>query len=203
MNFKNYKTYRENIKTYNTNHVNQLINAIKIATLAHQDQVDIVNLPYIIHPLEIASSVTSIEGKIVTILQDVLKYSKLTIDDLKEYGFDKDIIDTLSLLINDDTTNYLDYILKVKKNPIASDVKIEYMCYIMDSNSLIHPKETADFSQKKENYYQALNILLRDWYKKYIKNKFKVNIYFELIFNVLKLHTVFNYFICFINFYLF
>ena len=61
--------------------------AIKVATKAHEGQVDKGGKPYIKHPQAAAAFLTNTEYKIVAYLHDVCEDTSITFDDLKGMGF--------------------------------------------------------------------------------------------------------------------
>ena len=62
--------------------------ALELAVKAHTGQVDKGNgLPYILHPLKVASRVRTPEQKAAAILHDTLEDTSLTLDDPKEGDF--------------------------------------------------------------------------------------------------------------------
>ena len=103
-----------------TNNINK---ALKIAFNAHKNQVDKNGVPYIFHPFYVACQQEDEISIIVALLHDVVEDTDITLEDL-EKDFPIEVIDALKLLTHNKEDNYLEYILKIKDNPIARKVKL-------------------------------------------------------------------------------
>ena len=60
----------------------------------------------------------------VAILHDTIERTSLTARDLKAAGMPKAVVLAVELLTHDDDTPYVDYVVKLKENPLAKAVKI-------------------------------------------------------------------------------
>lgn len=105
--------------------MNLVEKARKIATIAHNGQYrwDKVT-PYISHPQAVSCAVTGDYAKTVAWLHDVVEDTQVTLADLEKEGFPYQVIDAVRLLTRDKGENYLSYLLALKKDPIARQVKI-------------------------------------------------------------------------------
>lgn len=99
--------------------------AIQIALDQHKSQTDKSGALYILHPLHIMNQVDEIDLKIVAVLHDVFEDSEYTFMELESEGFPKKIIEALDAITKRTNEEYLEYIKRVKKNPIAIVVKLE------------------------------------------------------------------------------
>lgn len=100
--------------------------AEQIARQAHEGQVEKWGgHPYIEHVQRIVGMVKSPEAQEVAWLHDVIEDSAVTVKDLLKAGIAPHIVDAVALLTRGAET-YADYIktLKVRKNPLALEVKI-------------------------------------------------------------------------------
>ena len=97
--------------------------AMIIAYNAHQNQFDKANIPYIYHPIHIAEQMDTELECIVALLHDVVEDTDITLNDL-EKEFPQEVIDLLKILTHDKKIDYIEYIKKVKTNPIATKIKI-------------------------------------------------------------------------------
>lgn len=133
--------------------------AEEVATKAHQNQVDLGNVPYIEHPRTVASLCSSPKAKIIAWLHDVLEDTPLQEKDLIAYGFPKEIIEALRLLTKKpgDDENYEAYILRLQHHPLAREVKIADLTHNSDITRIPNPT-TEDFL-RLEKYQNALSIL--------------------------------------------
>jgi hypothetical protein len=98
--------------------------AMKIAFDAHKEQVDKAGLPYIFHPYHLAEQMATEDETCVALLHDVIEDTDITLGDLRSRGFPESIIHALSLLTHDDNVDYMEYIGKIKTDPIATKVKL-------------------------------------------------------------------------------
>ena len=111
--------------------------AIEIATEAHKGQVDKSGKEYIGHPLRVMEMGKSEQEKIIGVLHDVVEDTNWTFETLAEEGFSKEIIDALRCVTKlSDNENYDDFIERVKKNPLATTVKINDLTDNMDIRRL-------------------------------------------------------------------
>ena len=70
----------------------ELNKAFEIASMAHKNQVDKGGIEYIAHPLAVSEMVGSIDEKIVALLHDVVEDTYVTLEELKSFGFNDNII---------------------------------------------------------------------------------------------------------------
>ena len=71
--------------------------ALEIATKAHKGQVDKAGRNYIEHPITVASMCYNENEKIVALLHDVIEDSELTLEEIKSYGFDDEVVEASKL----------------------------------------------------------------------------------------------------------
>lgn len=91
---------------------------------AHRGQYDKGGVPYITHPLHLADQMQTEDECVVALLHDVMEDTGFTEKDLKQWGFSDRQIAALTLLRYDESVPYLDYIQKIRMDPIARAVKI-------------------------------------------------------------------------------
>ena len=117
--------------------MNTLQRAIEIATEAHRGQFDKSGKDYIGHPLRVMEMGRNEEERIVGVLHDVVEDSEWTFEMLQAEGFSKEIIDALRCLTKlSENENYDDFIDRVRKNPLATAVKINDLTDNMDIRRL-------------------------------------------------------------------
>jgi len=98
--------------------------AITIACDAHQGQSSINGEPYILHPLRLLIKAKSNEEKIIAVLHDVIEKSNISLADLKNKGFDQNIISSIESLSRRRSESYVDYIARLMKNNISVKIKL-------------------------------------------------------------------------------
>ena len=110
--------------------------AKEICKTAHAGQVDKGGNAYYLHPFSVADMCETETEKIVALLHDVLEDTDTTADDLAAYGFSNEVIEALIALTHDSKEPYLEYIKRVKENPIATIVKINDLRHNSDLSRL-------------------------------------------------------------------
>lgn len=130
--------------------------ALLVAINAHQGQKDKGGKPYILHPIRVALNVKGKDEKIVALLHDVIEDTSYTIDDLDFLSEEQR--KALLLLTHDDDVPYMEYITELKKNKIASKVKLADLEQNMNLKRL---KTISNKDLKRlEKYKRAKEILL-------------------------------------------
>ena len=99
--------------------------ALRIATKAHEGQLDRDGNPVILHPLTVGLMGHTDEEKATGILHDVVEDTNYTFDDLLREGIPVGVVNALRLLTHDKGTDYFDYVQNIidSCNPIALQVK--------------------------------------------------------------------------------
>jgi uncharacterized short protein YbdD (DUF466 family) len=111
--------------------------AIEIATEAHKGQYDKAGNDYIGHPLRVMDMGRTEEEKIVGVLHDVVEDTEWTFAQLAAEGFSQEVIDALQCVTKlSENENYDDFIERVKKNHLATAVKINDLSDNMDIRRL-------------------------------------------------------------------
>jgi len=98
--------------------------AIKIACEAHQGQSSINGEPYILHPLRLLIKAKSNEERIIAILHDVIEKTNISLLDLKNKGFDQNIISSIDSLSRRRSESYIEYIERLMQNKISVKIKL-------------------------------------------------------------------------------
>ncbi len=132
--------------------------ALGIALEAHKGQKDKAGEPYILHPIRVMMAVQTEEEKIVALLHDVIEDSSATIEDLRKHGFDDRILDAVqSLTRNPSLVSYEDTIERIKKTPIAANVKL---ADLEDNMNIKRIKKVTDKDLKRiKKYHNAWSVL--------------------------------------------
>ena len=131
--------------------------AIKLAYEAHQGQYDKSGLPYIFHPFHLAEQMDTEETVTAALLHDVMEDTDITLEELQKMGFPDSVTDALSLLTHDPSMPYLEYVKRLKNNPIARSVKLADLIHNSDLSRL--SVVTEEDLERVEKYRQALNLL--------------------------------------------
>ena len=131
--------------------------ALKLCFEAHKNQLDKSGMPYVFHPFHLAEQMETEETVVAALLHDVMEDTDYTAEDLKEMGFDGDILEALLLLTHQDGVDYMDYVKKIKSNPIAKAVKLADLTHNSDLTRLDVVDEKA--LERKEKYKKAIEFL--------------------------------------------
>ena len=133
--------------------------ALKLCFEAHKDQLDKSGLPYVFHPFHLAEQMKDEKTTVVALLHDVAEDTPITLDELAEMGFDSDVIDALRLLTHDDGTPYMDYVAKIKPNPIARAVKLADLAHNSDMSRLDESMIDEWALRRAQKYRDAMAFL--------------------------------------------
>ena len=98
--------------------------AITIAFEAHKGQSSINGEPYILHSLRLLIKSKSNEERIIAVLHDVIEKSNISLADLKNKGFDQNIISSIDSLSRRKSESYVDYIERLMQNRISVKIKL-------------------------------------------------------------------------------
>lgn len=126
--------------------------ALELATIKHDGQYRKgTHQPYITHPIAVTSKFEDETHRIVAILHDTLEDTDLTMYELiRDYRLSDEIEDALRAITRDPNETYLNFILRIKENKIATNVKIE---------DLKHNLSDLGKGNLREKYIMALYIL--------------------------------------------
>ena len=126
---------------------------------AHKEQRDKSGLPYVFHPFHLADQMEDENTTIVALLHDLVEDTPYTLTDLEAMGFPQAAVDAIALMTHADDVPYMDYVAKIKENPIARAVKLADLRHNSDTTRLdtVTDKDLA----RVEKYRAAMDLLLR------------------------------------------
>ena len=133
--------------------------AMKLCYEAHKDQVDITGVPYVFHPFHVAEQMKDEATTIVALLHDVVEDTDYTLEDIAAEGFGQEIVEAVALMTHEDDVPYLDYVAKLKDNPIARAVKLADLAHNSDQSRLGEIDDETE--ERLEKYKEAIKILLQ------------------------------------------
>ena len=131
--------------------------ALKLCFEAHKNQVDKSGMPYVFHPFHVAEQMTDEATTIVALLHDVVEDTDYTLEDLAAEGFGKDVLEAVALMTHEDDVPYLDYVAKLKDNPIARAVKLADLAHNSDLSRIGEVDEET--RERLEKYQKAIALL--------------------------------------------
>ena len=134
--------------------------AYNYALEKHGTQLRKSGEPYIIHPTNVAYTIAELgldeQTICAALLHDVVEDTNVTFDEL-EKNFSPEVIEELKLLTHDKNVDYLEYVRKIKNNPIARKVKLADLYHNSDPTRMENP--TPKDLERKEKYRKAIEIL--------------------------------------------
>lgn len=131
--------------------------ALKLCFEAHKDQIDKSGMPYVFHPFHLAEQMTDEKTTIIALLHDVVEDTETTFETFAKEGFSEEIIDALKFLTHEKNVPYMDYIANIKKNSLATKVKLADLKHNSDLSRLTVIDEKA--LKRKEKYEKAIKFL--------------------------------------------
>lgn len=131
--------------------------ALKLSFESHKNQVDKSGMPYVYHPFHLAEQMVTEETTVVALLHDVVEDAGVTIKELQRMGFDTQVTDAIALMTHDKAVPYLEYVTKIRKNPIARAVKAADLSHNSDLTRL--DSVTDEDRRRAIKYKMALAIL--------------------------------------------
>ena len=148
---------------------NLIYKSLEIVNKVFSDKVDKGGFPYIIHLLKVYSGVSDYNEKICALLHDIIEDTDVSYDDLREVGYNNDIIEVLEILTKLKGEDYRDYIDRIinSGNVHAMHIKMADLCHNMDSGRIKNPS-TNDYERITKRYepaYERINNKLKEMEK--------------------------------------
>ena len=136
----------------------QLTNrAMQIAYEAHHGQLDKCGMPYIFHPFHLAEQMEDEYAVCAALLHDVLEDTDYPREALAA-EFPAEIMEALDLLTHQEGVHYLEYVEKIKPNPLAKTVKLADLIHNTDKTRI--PLDGPEVQKiLEEKYRRAFEIL--------------------------------------------
>ena len=131
--------------------------AMRLCYEAHRDQTDKSGVPYVFHPIHLAEQMRDEDTTVTALLHDVIEDTVYTFDDLVKMGFSENVITALKLLTHDKSVPYMEYVAKIKENPVAKAVKLADLAHNSDLSRL---NSVDDKARSRIQKYEAAKKLL-------------------------------------------
>lgn len=131
--------------------------AMKIAYAAHHGQVDKGGIPYIFHPYHLAEQMKDEYTTCVALLHDVVEDTEITLEELAK-TFPPEVVEAIGIMTHKKDEPYLEYVARIKTNPLAKTVKLADLQHNCDESRLENADE-ATLSYYREKYRKAFEIL--------------------------------------------
>jgi len=131
--------------------------AIKLMFELHKEQTDKSGLPYVFHPFHLAEQMGDENTCCAALLHDTIEDTPCTLEELRAQGFSEDIVEAVGLLTHPEGEEYLHYVSRIGKNPIARAVKLADLRHNSDITRLDEVREKD--LQRVEKYKKAIALL--------------------------------------------
>lgn len=131
--------------------------AFEIAKVAHAGQKDKAGLDYILHPQQVAAMVTTDEEKAVALLHDIIEDTDVTAGELLAKGLPVSVVEAVETLTKKHNQSYAEYLTGVKRNRLATTVKLADLKHNSDLSRL--KKITQKDRERVEKYRKAIAYL--------------------------------------------
>ena len=135
--------------------------ALRICFDAHKEQNDKTGMPYVFHPFHLAEQMTDEISTVCALLHEVVEDTEMTLGDLSDMGFPKEVIEVLELLTHEKDVPYFDYVERISKNPIAKKVKLADLAHNSDLTRFDGEKIDDYAIARNEKYKKAIEMLLK------------------------------------------
>lgn len=135
--------------------------AAEIAYNAHMGQRDKAGMPYIFHPYHVAEQMKDEMTVCAALLHDVAEDTAVTLEELAK-EFPPQVIEALRLLTHDPKDDYMDYVAKIKGNPLARAVKIEDLKHNSDISRMAKDSPLYERALALRKKYAAALAMLEE-----------------------------------------
>lgn len=132
--------------------------AIQIAIEAHQGQTDKAGAPYLLHLIRVMNTGQTEDERICGILHDLVEDTPWTFEALRREGFSEEVIRALVCVTKQPNEPYTHFIERIKKNSLATKVKLNDLRDNMDITRLTFI--TEEDTQRLNKYLKAYHSLL-------------------------------------------
>ena len=132
--------------------------AIQIALEAHKGQTDKAGAPYLLHLIRVMNAGQTEDEKICGILHDLVEDTPWTFEALRREGFSEEVIRALVCVTKQPNEPYTHFIERIKKNSLATKVKLNDLRDNMDITRLTFI--TEEDTQRLNKYLKAYHSLL-------------------------------------------
>ena len=131
--------------------------AIQIAIEAHQGQTDKAGAPYLLHLIRVMNTGQTEDERICGILHDLVEDTPWTFEALRREGFSEEVIRALVCVTKQPNEPYTHFIERIKKNSLATKVKLNDLRDNMDITRLTFI--TEEDTQRLNKYLKAYHSL--------------------------------------------
>ena len=127
--------------------------AVRIAVSKHEGQVDKQGMPYILHPMAVASMVSTPVQKCAALLHDILEDTDMTEERLLKAGIPQRVVEIVKLVSHEkpcEGQEYDAYLARVKADPDARAVKLADLEHNTDPERVATDEHAEERAAKYE-----------------------------------------------------
>ncbi len=133
--------------------------SLQIALQAYAGKTDKAGREYILHPLRVMAKMKTDLEMSAALLHDVIEDSDITADQLLAEGIPAEVVEAVQSLSKNENEDYMDFVARVKQNPLAANVKIADIEDNIDILRLVALEE-HDLARIRK-YHSAWHLLQR------------------------------------------
>ena len=104
--------------------VASLDDALVLVVAKFHGVTDKAGQPYVLHCLRVMLGVSGSFAQQVALMHDLVEDTDITLDDLRTHNFAEEVIAAVQLVTHLGTDTYADYVVRLKANELARQVKI-------------------------------------------------------------------------------
>lgn len=104
--------------------ISMLERAMELAKKAFEGKTDPKGQPYLNHSVRVMEKMDTEEEKTVAMLHDIVEDSDVTLRDLQDAGFPRDVLEAVEQLTKKPNMTYFDYIEDIASSELAKKVKL-------------------------------------------------------------------------------
>lgn len=139
--------------------------ALRFAYSAHHGQLDYNGIPYIFHPVHLAEQMDDEISCCAALLHDVVEDTPVTLEELA-LQFPSEVVEVVKLLTHStdaepNNAGYFDYLLEIKKHPIAKKVKLADIAHNSDQTRCVGSDLTEEKLAYWKNKYETARAILQ------------------------------------------
>ena len=146
---------------------NLIYKSLEIMTKVFENKCDKGGIPYSIHLLKVYSGVFDYLEKCCALLHDVIEDTDVTYEELKEVGFNEEVIEILSILTKNKGEDYAKYIDRIIEsgNIHALNIKLVDLAHNMEVGRIKNPT-VNDYERINKRYLPAREKILNELEKR-------------------------------------
>lgn len=80
--------------------------------------------PYVMHCLRVMMGVDDPRAQLIGLMHDLVEDTSVTLDELRDLGFDDEVIEGVRLVTHTSEDTYSEYVVRLKGNALARQVKL-------------------------------------------------------------------------------